>query len=266
VATSVSPTQPRALSPARRMVLVGGGLLVFASLAYGVFWVVALLTRTSYERTDSFDPVGRRVTVSSDSGRVELRPSRDGRVHVETQVRYGLRAPEVVTESGPDGVRLQGTCGPWTLLCSVNLVVDVPPGLEVVAHSSAGSVRSEGLSGSQSLTSSAGTVVVEGASGPLHLRSSAGGVRADGLRAEVVDAQSSAGRVVLSFLAGPRDVRARSSAGGVAIALPTGDGPYAVEASTSAGTARVDVATAPTSARRVSATSSAGDVEVTPSR
>lgn len=84
----------------------------------------------------------------------------------------------------------------------------------------------------------------------------------DGLRSPSLEAQSSAGGVRLSFDVAPDRVRATSSAGGVEVLVPPGSGPYAVDASSSAGSSTVGVRQDPRAEHTIMARSSAGSVSV----
>jgi hypothetical protein len=76
------------------VLLAVGGAGVAVALAFSVVSQVAALGRTAYERTATLDPLASRLTVRTDSGTIELRPSSDGRVRVDAEVRYGLGQPE----------------------------------------------------------------------------------------------------------------------------------------------------------------------------
>jgi hypothetical protein len=236
-------TQTRSLSPARRAVLVIGGIFAIAVIAGGTWGLINQLGQTTDERRLTLTPTGQRLTIDADGDvRIDVGTGTD--VQVTERIRHAIGRPRVEETSTPDGVALRGNCPWYASNCSVDFVVTVPASISVDVDSSAGNVTVAGLAGS------------------ARLHSSAGDVRASGLRGEQVEARSSAGDVTLGFDAPPTTVIAHSSAGDVEIRLPDIEGGYQVHANTSAGDEKVDVANDPASGRRIDATSSAGDVTI----
>jgi len=109
----------------------------------------------------------------------------------------------------------------------------------------------------------AGGVDVEDLSGDLRVTTTAGSIDASGLRSRNVDARTEAGKVTLAHQVAPAQTSARTDAGEVTVRLP-GSASYAVDATTDAGDRKVSVTVDPGSAHRVTASTQAGDITVTP--
>jgi hypothetical protein len=286
--TTTSPSSPpsapargRPSGRARRVLLGLGTLLSLALIAWGVLWLINLFGRTSEERSSVLPATGDRLSVASPVGAIRITGADVDQIEVRVRLRYGLQAPRLEQEPGPDGIRLSAACPWYGFLCSADYEVRVPTRMDVWAKSSGGSITIRAVGGRVEASSSGGSVRVEEVRGAVLARSSGGDVRvadADGvvdldssggevtgerLRGAEATAESSGGDVRLDFAAAPRDVRARSSGGEVEVLLPRVDGGYRVDADTSGGERRVDVPTDPASSRSVRAQSSGGDVTVT---
>lgn len=168
----------------------------------------------------------RAVRIENPSGLIQVRPSRDGRVHVSAlkvirgdaadhdRLARGAKV-EIGTDAGvldlqvsyPSNVRVH--LNVWDLFkgfefprVEVRLSVDVPPGLPVTLTSASGDLSSDGLVAAQNLSSSSGDITVRNggrvaatsASGDLFgidcsggtFRSTSGDVVVEGARGPVV--------------------------------------------------------------------------------
>ncbi len=211
----------------------------------------------SYERVE-IDVSAGDIVIEAGSGeettlewRTEAGPFRDA------DVGHRVNGERLVIDTGCDG----GLLALPLSFCRADITLTVPADVDVVAESSAGQVSASGLEGSADLESSAGQVRVDGHSGSLRAHSSAGAVIVVGLACDDADVSSSAGRVEVTAVEPPRNLRADSSAGEVTVTLP--DEVYDLDADSSAGDVTTEVATDPDSQFHVEATSSAGDVTVT---
>jgi DNA-binding NarL/FixJ family response regulator len=164
--------------------------------------------------------------------------------------------------------------------CSVSYELAVPEGVTVTGSSSGGGIRTEAITGSQTMSSSGGGITVDKPSGEVKVdssgggitvtepsgdvsaNSSGGGIRIVGSRSNRVVADSSGGGIDVDFDSPPTQVDVSSSGGGITVRLPPGETSYAVDASSSGGGTDVEVRTDPASANRVKARSSGGGVTV----
>ncbi|GAB3592449.1 DUF4097 family beta strand repeat-containing protein [Angustibacter peucedani] len=243
----VAPTAPAPTPQGgnARPLLRGLGIaLAVASVLAGTLSLVGSLARDSLQRSATYQGV-RVVDVDVSAEHVELVAGPEGSTQLTRRISWSLARPTVTEQLDGDRLVVRSHC-PWSFGrgCSGRVELVVPPGTEVHAHSSAGSVSATGLTG------------------VLDLSSSAGGVDGEDLAAATVRAQSSAGSVELAFATAPTSVDATSSAGSVEVALPRGAESYLVDAGSSAGSTEIGVRTDPTSAHRVRARSSAGSVHV----
>jgi hypothetical protein len=271
---------PRApLSPARRWVLAAGVVLSVLAIAWGTLHLIDLLGRTSEDRSATLPATGGQLVVSSSGGGIRITAGDVPDIRIVAHLRYGLSAPRLRQESGPDGVHLDASCPWYSSFCSVHYEITVPSGIAVRAESSGGSITVRGVSGAidtessgGSVTvaeatgsvrahSSGGSVTVDSSSGSVDLDSSGGGIVGTGLRGDA-RAESSGGSVRLVFDAPPSSVQASSSGGKVEVLLPRVEGGYRVNASSSGGDQQVDVPTDPASTRQIEVHSSGGDARV----
>jgi hypothetical protein len=276
------PSHRMPMRPARRWILGVGAVLSLAAIGYGLLMVINLLGRTSEERTATLPTTGQRLVVDSSGGSIRVTGGDVPDVRITTKLTYGLAEPKLVQEAGPDGIRLDSSCAWWSFICSTSYEVVVPPGFEVRAASSGGSIAIADLAGRLEASSSGGSIAmsdttgpiratssgggirVAGARGPLDLRSSGGSITGDALRAAEVRARSSGGSVRLTFAAAPDLVSADSSGGSVQLLLPPVAGGYRVDAVSTGGSRTVAVPTDPASTHRIDARSSGGPVRVLP--
>ena len=266
-------------------------MTMFAGLALlaGAVPALAGVWRETSERVLSASGL-RAVRIENPSGLIQVRPSRDGQVHVTAlkvirgdasdhdRLARGSRV-EIGTDAGilglqviyPSNIRVQLDF--WDLFkgfefprVEVRLSVDVPPGLPVTLSSASGDLSSEGLVAAQNLSSSSGDITVRNggrvaassASGDLFgidcsggtYRSTSGDVLVEGAR----------GPVVIHTASG--DAAINGAADSLRVETVSGDirvdrAPRGLIASTGSGTIDVKRATG-----RVSIESASGDLGV----
>jgi Putative adhesin len=147
-------------------------------------------------------------------------------VTVTAQVTEGLRTPHrSATRSAGGTLRLSASCsgGIGGSSCDVGYTVAVPAGTRLAVDSSGGdiTVRDYASRAPLDLHRSSGDVDAVGISVPsLRLGSSTSDVHAQGIRARVVDAESSAGDTALGLASPARSLTATSSAGDVRLVVP----------------------------------------------
>jgi hypothetical protein len=257
-----SLTRPPGAMGGRVFVLLVGALATAFVIISTASSLAATLGREERVEPVSF-PTGIRKVVAVDSGAVEIRGSDRTTVSGERRLTIGVERPNVSETVTGDTLRIETSCDWWGWgWCGAGYSLDVPRSVAVDVLSRAGRVSVTGVDGEVKASSYGGRVTAEGLGGPANLSSQAGGVTATGLSSGRVTADSSAGRVSLSFAEAPDWVEAHSAAGGVRIELPPGPVVYRVDASSSAGDTRVEVNNGPVADNFVKARSSAGSVEV----
>jgi len=254
---------PRRRRPILRILLVVLIVLIALALWTAVSWALRSTESDTVSIDESYDRLeidvsAGDIVIEAGSGdettlewRTEAGPFRDA------DVSHRVDGDRLVIDTGCDG----GLLSLPLSFCRAHVTLTVPADVDVVAESSAGRVHASGLEGSADLSSSAGQVRVNDHSGRLRAHSSAGAVIVDGLASDDAEVSSSAGRVEVTAVEPPENLRAESSAGRVTVTLP--DETYDLDADSSAGDVTIDVATDPDSRFHVEATSSAGDVTVT---
>jgi hypothetical protein len=261
------PTRERPSEPTRRphpAVVVAAVLFVVVVIGSGALQLLSQAATGRYERTSTLVPSAERFTVASDSGTVRLSPSTDGDVHVRTTVSYGLGEPELVEDATPAGVRLDATCsGVLATHCEVDYVVEVPPSFAVFVEGTFGDVTVSGLTGPVTVDRSNGDVALFDLAGALDVTTRTGVISGNGLRSDVVRAETRSGDVQLGLLEPPRTLAVDSATGEVDIAVPaTG---YRVDARSASGETTVLVPTDPAAPGTIVVGSGSGNVRVRPS-
>ena len=219
-------------------------LLALGLIGLGALNIVGSLGRDSKRVQKSFAGI-TVLDVSVGSESVLVREGTGGATRLDRTISWSLGTPTLTQRREGHRLVIRSSCPfyvGWG--CSGHIVVVVPPGTEVHAKSSAASVRAVDLTG------------------PVELGSSAGSVSATGLLSPDATASSSAGSTHLAVAGPPSRVDASSSAGSVEVLVPRDLTAYLVDAGSSAGSSTVDVRTDPSSARTISAHSSAGSVRV----
>ncbi|MFC3997936.1 DUF4097 family beta strand repeat-containing protein [Nocardiopsis sediminis] len=193
------------------------------------------------ERT--FGPAGERLTVSAESGDLDIRPADvDG---IEVTRRFtGWSAIGARTEAGwdltGDTLALTTDCAPLVLgRCDARYEVLVPQGVAVTVEGGSGAVAASGFDAGLDITTDNGAIQVEDASGPLALRTASGEQRATGITSGRVEARSENGAIHLALTGVPDSVEAEADNGAVTVEVPDAD--YAVTTSTDSGDVRTDV-------------------------
>ena len=139
---------------------------------------------------------------------------------------------------------LTGDCPGFGLgSCDVDQRVTVPAGLRVRIAISSGSIQAADLDLAE-----------------FDVTTDSGSIRAAGLTVPSFHGKTSSGSVVASFTTPPEHVTARSSSGNVTLTVPQGT--YNVDAGTSSGQVRVEVADDPDNSRLILAHTSSGDITV----
>jgi hypothetical protein len=251
------------LSRGRRAVLVVGGLLALAAVAWTTLSIVSVLGRTTDTRVDDLAAPSERLEVRTSSGSVDITPASDGRVRVQTRSRYGLRAPALEQRDEGGTLRLDADCAAYDTICSVDYVIAVPSGLGVVVRTGSGDIAVSGSSAAVSAHTGSGSVTVDGVTGDVDLKTGSGSVRGRGVTSEAANARTGSGDIDLEFLDPPLDVRAQTGSGDVTLDLP-GDQAYAVDLDTGSGDQTVDVDVSSRSPHKVRGRTGSGDITVRP--
>jgi DUF4097 and DUF4098 domain-containing protein YvlB len=249
---------------ARGALLVVGALTaVLLAMAAGLQAVAATSGRVYRDERVTLPAAVTTLEVDTSSGDVVLTGTSARQGVVDAQLSGTVRTPSLHVQIAGDTARLSADCGAFVLLtCDATMRVTVPAGVSVRARSSSGDITATGLTSSFDLGTSSGDITASGGAGSARLSTSSGDVHATALGAATVDARTSSGSVTVGLTVVPEKVSAHSSSGDVRITVPDGPTAYRVSASTSSGDSSVRVRTDPTSPRRISASTSSGNVIV----
>jgi hypothetical protein len=121
-------------------------LLLLATLAAAA---AALHSVGGRDDTTSFTESTRELVVTVHAGRIELVPSRDGRIHVTTTRRWSLWAPTARHTEAGGVLTLTGDCPPPGSLgitrCAVDQRVSVPAGTSIRVTANTGNLTATDL-------------------------------------------------------------------------------------------------------------------------
>jgi DUF4097 and DUF4098 domain-containing protein YvlB len=225
-----------ATSSARILWLVAGSVL---ALIFTIWAGIGLAGHTVGTVTrNEHHVVGNvsEVRIDGRSADVTLVPASGGQVVVDARAKGTLWLPKLKTEIDGGHLTLSGSChdNPFGH-CESSFVVRIPEGTPVTVETRSGDVRASDLSGFVSIDAGSGDIALSGLTGGTTARVSSGDIEASRL----------AGKLRLETSSGDVDAAELSA--------PT------IDARATSGDVFLDVATVP---RRVSVTSSSGDVTI----
>jgi putative adhesin len=267
--TLATPTRSGSRSPGRTLLASLGAAIAVGLVLFGALSLIELAAEHSFDVHASYAGV-RSLTIDDGAGDVVLRGAPAGsRLTVTEHVRAGLSSPTRQATLAPGGaLRLSEGChSSLDPECTVRYTVAVPAGIPVAANSGAGNVSAGALhtSGTVALSSGAGDVTATDVSSTtsLELGAGAGDVSASRIGAPALRVSSGAGDVTADVVGPISSLVASSGAGDVTLSVPPAT--YDVHATSGAGgVADQALATNPTAARRITASSGAGEVTITP--
>jgi hypothetical protein len=248
----------------RVLALLAGGVLALIFTTCSAVNVAGWTTGVVEENThrDIPGPVDE-LRIAAGGGDVELMPSRDGNITVDSRVRGSLHTPKLDVDFSGGDVAVYGGCPEVTLgHCEATLLVGVPAGTAVRVDATSGDIGATALSGNLTLHTASGDVRVLSAGGRLDLDTASGDVDGAGLRSTSVRAHTGSGDVDLDLRVTPETVDADTASGDVRIAVPPGPETYNVDVDTASGTEDVEMLPDPKSPRLLRAHTGSGDVEV----
>lgn len=185
------------------------------------------------------------LRVKSESGDISITETDRADVQVVETVSWnGDNKPETRHETSGGLLTLDYSC-PARIgftVCSVDYKVEVPRGVTVMVNAGSGDVTLRELSGE------------------LSVETGAGDIQAVGLSSKNGRTKSGSGDVELKYASAPDALEIEVGAGNAVVRLPRDS--YAVDAKIPAGDKRIEVVNDPSSPRKVSITTGAGDASV----
>lgn len=246
-------------------VLVLSVLFVIGVVAFGMMSLLSQVVRGSFDRTSTLVPHSGRLDITTSTGNVTVVPSRDERVHVRTEARYGLDEPTLVEETDAAGLRLAAHCESFLATrCEVSYTVEVPQAIAVTVEGDGGDVTVRGTTGPVTVSQRSGDVFLQDLAGPVEVTTIVGEVRGSGLRGGSARIDTGSGDVLLDMAVPPDQLQVISDSGEIEVGVPPV--PYRVDARSRAGDERIAVPIDLTSRRLIVVSSGAEDVSVRPAR
>ena len=247
---------------ALRVLVVALGLAV---VAWNAVAVASLLSRGTGTSDATFGGV-RVLELDLSFEEVDVTGSATtDEVTVSRGWHWSLGEPEIVTRQEGDRLVVRSSCS-YTpgLPCTGWVHLTVPADVTVTGEITDNRLTLDDLTGEVDVSTSDGGITARDVSGPLRLASRDGTIEGSRIRSAQVEASTSDGSVRLAFADPPTSVRATSRDGSVQLTLPDDRTAYHVTVSTSDGSSDVTVPTDPTAERRITATTSDGDVTIAP--
>ncbi|MEV0373192.1 DUF4097 family beta strand repeat-containing protein [Streptomyces sp. NPDC050636] len=197
------------------------------------------------QRTYTVDGKVTALSTTTHGGNIEIVPI-DGGGSVKVTEKYEYNddnkpSPEHSVKDGRLTLKAE-ECDGFGSRCQVNYKVLLPRNASVDLHTSGGDITIRGTSGAITAETSGGDITVADSA------------------ARKTEVETSGGDVDVALTRAPDEVSGKTSGGSVTIRLPKGS--YAVDASTSGGNRKVSVQTDGSSAHKVTAETSGGDVSV----
>jgi hypothetical protein len=212
----------RPAAPGRRLPALAAALFVLCAALPSA---VALATTPSVERSDATIAADglKRLRVENSRGRIEVRPSADGKLHVtaiktiragrQGKVEEYRRQTSVSAERQGDTYaitvqypkRIDVQIDFWDIFRShrgddpfitridMALVIEAPRSIIVETHGVSGDAVTEGMAGPQELSTTSGDLTVRKAAGPVHAATTSGDIIVD--EAAAVQASSASGDI-----------------------------------------------------------------------
>lgn len=227
-------------------------------LRWNGFWPFSSMTVTE---TQVYDNKITSLESAIESGNFEVRPSTDGKVTVQRQLKWAHSKPTYTEKWTGEQLRITADCPDNVGNCSVDYIVYAPSSVTVHAETQSGNVKLLGMEGAANLGTESGNIETADNKGSLKARTSSGNITALRVAGSDVDAQVDSGNVELEFVAAPNKVVARSSSGNIEVAV-SAQQKYAVRAETDSGRREVSAPQDSASPRTIDAQTSSGNVTV----
>ncbi len=242
-------------------ILTAVALLALTGSAW--YWLSGgRVTNTVTQRQVYRQPV-EHIEVDLAGGDVTVVGGPPDAVAVTRQLSWSGHGEPTVSERF-DGTTLrieQPQCPGGGNQCSASYELVAPPGTALTVHTDGGSIRTDGIAGTEILHTSGGDVTVNHASGNLDLSTSGGSITGSDLSCAETIAGTSGGDISLRYESAPGRVVAGTSGGGVQVTVPDGDR-YRVQAGATGGTADVQVSQDAGATRSITARTEGGDVSI----
>jgi DUF4097 and DUF4098 domain-containing protein YvlB len=247
-----------------RPVLVTISVVAALLLLTGGVWAASYATHKTERNTRTL-AAASTIEIEGTNGDIRIVGSDRSDVLLTTEERRSVFGrPHVHVDDQGGRLRLDDDCSGIDFVggeaCRVSYVLEVPrnAGVRVVGRS--GDVSAEDLAGGADLQTRSGDVDALDVLGVLRLQTRSGDVDADSASTDI-DASSTSGDVDVRARNATR-VRAQTTSGDVDVSVP--DRTYAVRASAVSGDENVDVRRDDRAPRTIDASTTSGDVHVSP--
>ncbi|WP_318211541.1 DUF4097 family beta strand repeat-containing protein [Streptomyces sp. SJL17-1] len=239
-------------------------ILTSVVLVGGAAWylLLFLVTRTDSGTAAIGDAV-RAVEVTIDSGDVRIDVAGQGaKTELHKELTKSLRSPDEKIEQTGDTLRITATCGDGMGKCASDYTLTVQAGTRVKVSTRLGDVSVTGVRASVEGRTRIGSVHVEHVIGDrIVAASETGAVTLKDVDFDTAEATSRLGDIRVDDIEPFKKLKAVTKMGDVELFLPSGAGPFAVNALTEIGDRKVEVEVA-SSGTAVEARTEIGDVTV----
>lgn len=238
--------------------------IALGSMGWGAFSMVGQLSLTSEHHEVNYPWHGGSISLNVDSGSVRVEVGSDSAVGVAYTEHYELKKPTVTSSVSTDGVAFKARCpgGIFDNNCFTNFVLTVPAAAQLTIHSGNGGVHLTGVTAFASIDAGNGGITLDDVSGDIVAHTGNGGIRGSQVRSTSVQATTGDGGIVIDWAVAPKAVVTTTGNGGVRLTVPSGSGPYRVDARTGNGSKDISVRTDPSASSTITAHTGDGGVNI----
>ncbi|GAB2572501.1 DUF4097 family beta strand repeat-containing protein [Kribbella endophytica] len=248
-----------AMTPERRF----GIAISVALILGGAYWALTNLTEEAKATQGSYPVQGTSLTVVSKSSDIEVVAGDVREIKVERKFKKTVFGsdPDESYRDGKLEVKANG-CTFMSFGCATDYVITVPKDLKVSVDNTSGTVKVSDVAEIGKLKTTSGDIEVHGGGGEMTLDATSGDIEGTALTATTVHGKTTSGKVELTFVSAPQEVRAQGTSGDVTVLVPEGSETYKVDTDTSSGDEHTELRTDPAATRTITAKTSSGDVSV----
>jgi Putative adhesin len=274
-------TSPLPMTPGRWLALAIGTPLALLAIGYTALTAVAFAGLGSYRVNLATPVAGRAAAVNLNTGDVTIRPGPAGQLRVRGALRYSLIRPQLSWRRSASTITIHSGCRVPAGLCLLDYTATVPAGSRPVVSDGSGDLTVSGVAGTFTLNDGSGSITatrisgaptISDASGDITVTSlsgsravitdDSGSISVSGVSSRQLSVSDQLGDISVVFTKVPDKVQITDSAGSIALVLPPGPTAYRVSASTSSGSAAINVPRSQTSPHLISVTDQSGDISI----
>ena len=164
-----------------------------------------------------FEVAGDHVTITGDSGQVDLTPADVDDVEVTRW--FTGDSDEATWQMSSDELRLSTDCG-FLSSCDVRYEIRVPHNLEVTATGDSSDIKASGFDTTVNVETDNGSIVLDEMTGDLTIVSSSGNQTLSGITSTNIDTKAENGQIEIALDSPAESLRVETQNGDVSVEAP----------------------------------------------